>query len=289
MFQTTAPRRKDAESASEPFSELDLGHGARSRLRLLMRLRGVEGKNLHDAHMAGPRRRPLLALAGVLVVVACTALGALAGGRSSRTVAYLRVARFVPQGAKLTVADLESTTLSQLQGLTVLSAADAGQVIGRYAAVSLVPGNLLAAADVSSLGPLSPGQALVGADLAGDQLPPTLSVGDRVLVVLGGQGVGAPAGSASISSAGTGSATGAATSGTSGTPSAGATSGGLGGVASGAVLATGTVTDLFAASASSGTAEVVGIQVPSADAAGVAQASAAGDLSLAEISAARKP
>ncbi len=295
MFQTAAPRRGEAESESNPTGELDLGRRSRSRFPLRVPTRGTDGRsNLGDAE-APTRRRPLVAGAGVLVVVVCTALGAIAGGRSSSRVAYLEMARFVPQGAMLTAADLESSTLAPLQGLAVLPTSDVRDVVGRYATVSLVPGTLLAAADVSSLGPLSPGEALVGAVLAGDQLPPTLAVGDRVLVVLGGQTVGAPtAGSPTSSTGSTGpAATAAGGTGSAGSPAgpggsnghaSATTTGALGGAAGDAVLATGTVTDLFAGGSSTGNAEVVGIEVPSADASAVAQASAAGDVSLAEIS-----
>ena len=135
---------------------------------------------------ARPRPRRAWARAGgaLALAVACGAgfvgLYASAGARHP----VLAIARAVPAGATITAGDLRVVRLSSDPGVTALPATEASAVIGRAAAVSLVPGGLLVGADLAS-GPVVPaGWASVGLDLKADQAPANLIPGSSVMVVV---------------------------------------------------------------------------------------------------------
>jgi hypothetical protein len=206
----------------------------------------------------------------VLLVIACAGLGAVMAGRLGHTVAYVEVVRFVPAGTRLSAADLGASDLSGSGGLSAVPVSALSEMLGRRAAVSLEPGSLLVAGDLASgsASPVPRGEALVGAALDPQQLPSTLEVGDRVLVVLGG-------------AAGTGSTVGGAGGG-AGAPTRGGSVGLAGGLAVGDVEALYPIGSNGPAGAS-GASDLVTLEVPASQAAAVTQASAAGDVSLAEI------
>ncbi len=198
--------------------------------------------------------------------------------RADRKVALLVVGRVVAEGTVVTASDLRSSLVVPGAGLSSIPTADVQQVVGRRATVSLLPGTLLAPADVGSGGALPSHQALVGTSLAADQLPSTLAAGDRVLVVLGGASLGGsstpstplgPAGSSAI--------------GGSVTPA---------GAPPSSVLTVGTVADLSVLGgqiAGAGASYLVTLEIPASDAASVAEASASGNVSLAEIAPGAAP
>ncbi len=241
-------------------------------------LRGGFPRNPKEGH---GKRRPLLAVGGVLIVVLCGALGAAVANREPRPTAFLAVARPVPVGMTVTASDLESVSIAPVAGLDAMPLGDAGQVIGHRAAEDLEPGSLLVPGDLASQRGLPAGTALVGTSLAVDQMPAGLATGQRVLVVLSGTagtGEGSPATSVSVV----------------GTPSAVSTSGSAGSVPSptgppGSVLTRATVISVSAPGGSSGqtgtqsTAFVTTLEVPETAAAAVTAASAVGDVSLAVI------
>jgi len=227
------------------------------------------------------RHRGVLAAAGALTVLLCTALGAAVATRTNDRHAYLAVARLVPEGDLLVGTDLRSVSVTPAPGLSALPVVDAGAVLGRRASTTLEPGTLLVASDLGGAAPLAAGAALVGTSLSPNQLPLGLQPGDEVLVLLGGPSVAteAAASAADTGAAGSTADTGAGGS-TAGTP------GSLGG-ASG-VLARGVVTSIGApgpGASGAGGGEDVTIDVPEGSAASVAAASAAGDVSLAEVGA----
>ncbi|MGH9303354.1 MAG: hypothetical protein ACRDZ5_02955 [Acidimicrobiales bacterium] len=206
---------------------------------------------------------------GVLIVVACTAAGALVARDENHRQAFLAVDRYVAPDSTLVAADLESVSIVPSAGLDPIPVSDAPEVLGRRVGVGLAPGSLLSASDLTAALDLPVGDALVGASLSASQLPETLEVGDPVLVVLGGS----PAPNALVqpepmSSVATrpGGRTGEST-------------------AAGDVLAKGFVEQLSAPPSSAGSAgsATVTLAVPEGEAAAVADASAAGELSLAEL------
>lgn len=130
------------------------------------------------------RMRPgLLGLAVLLV-----ALGGLGSAWAVTTVRatgdYLAVARPVAIGSPLTEADLATVQLAGGQGLKPVPAADRAKVLGRYAAVALVPGSLLTATQLTDKPLLAPGRQQVSLGLKPSQVPAkVLLPGDPVLLV----------------------------------------------------------------------------------------------------------
>ena len=197
---------------------------------------------------------------GVLVVVVtCALAGAEVASRADHKTTYLAVAAYVPQGAVLSSGDLSVVALTSAGGIDPIPAEQEASVVGRRAGEALQPGSLLVAGDFTASAQSDAGDALVGSSLAADQAPAGLAAGSTVLVVVNDQAGGGPA-----------ATSGAATSSTSG----------------GDVLVVGTV---YAISQPSGAEavtsadETVTLEVPQDDAAAVTAASAAGDLSVAEI------
>jgi len=129
------------------------------------------------------RRSPSLATLGVL----CCFLGALVFGalhlRLDRRSEVLAVARPVAAGQVVQAADLRVVRAPSIGGVSPLAASAESRVVGRPAAVSLVPGALLVQADLGSGSLVGAGQAVVGVALKPGQLPGVLRPGDRVLVV----------------------------------------------------------------------------------------------------------
>lgn len=227
------------------------------------------------------RRRPGLAVAGALLVLACGAIGADVATRTGAKVAFLVASREVAPGTTVTPADLSTLLLSPAPGLDAIPASDSASVIGRSTTVAMDPGSLVVPGELET-GPALPTQmALVGASLADNQMPATLAVGDHVLVVLSGtSGLTASSGSAGASASQARTAGPATTPGTSSSvPSPTAPPG--------AVMATATVITIASfqpgSSGSTSASAVVTLEIPDATAGPITAASAAGDISLAMV------
>jgi hypothetical protein len=195
-------------------------------------------------------------------------------------VAFLAVARPVPDGMTVSASDLETVSVAPVAGLDAMPLREAGQVIGRRATEELEPGSLLVPQDLAPQQGLPAGMALVGTSLAVDQMPADLTAGQRVLVVLSGTagvGDGSPTSSGLV--IGTASAAGSSTGGSVPSPNGPA----------GSVLSRATVVSVSAPAGTSGAAGsqsatfVATLAVPEAAAAAVTAASAVGDVSLAVI------
>jgi hypothetical protein len=130
-------------------------------------------------------RRPALAVGSVALVAACTALFALIYTHSTREISVIEVARPVMQGQLLTSSDIQEAQIGGVGGVELVPYADASQVVGKPAAVSLVTGVLLAPGDVDTSGSLARGEAVVGIDLKPGMLPASgVEPGETVMVVL---------------------------------------------------------------------------------------------------------
>ena len=152
----------------------------------------------------GGRRNNGRIAVGVLVV-ALSALGAaVVFSSATDRVAVIGIARDVPAGQAITESDLREVSLSGGDGLATIAVADAEQVVGRTAAVSLSKGALLTGAQLTDGAALPEGSVITGAVLAPGQYPVGLAVGDTVDVVEttapDASGVGEPVsrGSASV-------------------------------------------------------------------------------------------
>jgi hypothetical protein len=134
------------------------------------------------------------------------ALGGLLAGfaylATVRTQTVLAVARPVQVGSQLTAADVTTVQINVAPGLTPVPAAQVNKVIGKRAAVSLVPGTLLTAKQLTDEALVQPGQRQVGVGVKPDRLPArTLHPGDRVQLVATSADNAAVTGSAPTSGA----------------------------------------------------------------------------------------
>jgi hypothetical protein len=129
------------------------------------------------------RRRPaMIALAAALIGAGILASAALYQ-RANHQVPVLLVTAAVPAGTQLTAADIGTTTVAAGPGVHTIPARQLSQVVGLVAAVSLRPGTLLAAAELTTALPPGPGQVMVALPLKPQSLPASgLQPGDRVLV-----------------------------------------------------------------------------------------------------------
>ena len=131
---------------------------------------------------AGRRRSVPWIILGVLLVTGCAlAFGLVLLGSGQRQ-AVLAVARPVPAGQVLQPADLRVVRVSAGDGAELVPAGARARVVGRPAAVPLVPGALLSPAQLGQPAALPPGEALVALALRPGQFPPSLAPGARVLV-----------------------------------------------------------------------------------------------------------
>jgi hypothetical protein len=120
---------------------------------------------------------------GVILVVGLSAAFAFKYTQAGHRQAVLAVARPVPAGQALVAEDLKQALVSVDPALKPLPASKEASVIGRSAAVALVPGTLLSEAQLAT-GPLVPsGRDIVGLSLKPGQVPLGVRVGDRVIVV----------------------------------------------------------------------------------------------------------
>ena len=121
--------------------------------------------------------------AGALILAACTLAAVVVYGRIGDRRAVLAVARGVDVGQTLQAGDLRIVHVSADPGLRSIPASQRSQVLGRPAAVRLVPGTLLSPAEIGDGAALPEGMALVGAILKPGQFPLGLAPGDTVALV----------------------------------------------------------------------------------------------------------
>ena len=204
-------------------------------------------------HVPGPGRRrqlPLVAI-GVLLVVGCALGFADTSLHLGTREEVLVVAQPVAAGQVLTAADLRAVKVSTGSGLAVVAVGAEGSVLGRRAAVALLPGSLLTAAEVGSAPSVGAGSDVVAVGLKPGAYPPDLAPGDRVEVV-------------PVSSASSGSTTGS--------------------VAAGSPV-NATVLAVEGAPVGSGAPTVLSLEVAARDAGEVAVLAAAGQAAVVEIGA----
>jgi hypothetical protein len=129
-------------------------------------------------------RRPLLVVGSVVVIVASIVAFVSIYAGSNHDISVLTVVRPVASGDQITPADLGEDDLSSKGSVSVIPASQASDVIGRVAAVPLVPGSLLVTSEVTDGHPIASGDAVVGIALKDGQLPASgLQSGDDVMVV----------------------------------------------------------------------------------------------------------
>jgi len=123
------------------------------------------------------------ALVGVLIILVCASGVALFTLNAGHRRAVLVMVRAVDAGTAIRPADLGETRVASDSGVHVLAATERAQVLGRVAAIQLVPG-MLVSPDLLSNGSLvAAGHAVVGLALKPGQLPSRLRPLDQVMLV----------------------------------------------------------------------------------------------------------
>ena len=130
----------------------------------------------------GRRRQVPWIVGGVLLVVGCALAFGVASLRVARGEEVLAVARPVAAGQVVQAGDLRVVRVSPASGLDPVSSSNEAAVLGRPAAVALVPGTLLTAADLGAPPPAA-GSDVVALALKAGAYPPSLGPGERVEVV----------------------------------------------------------------------------------------------------------
>ena len=136
------------------------------------------------------RRRPGLAVIAVLLIVLGAAVAGLLATRIDDRVPVLVARGDIAVGQQITAGNLAVAQMAS-SGITAISANHASEVIGRYAATTIAPGQLIDGSMLSTTGLLTNGNAAVGMSLAQGRYPASgLRSGDVVQVVRTVDGVG---------------------------------------------------------------------------------------------------
>jgi Flp pilus assembly protein CpaB len=147
-----------------------------------------------------PRRNTPLIAIGVLLMVGFGLAAAVLNIKAAERTAVLAVARPVAAGQVIHRGDLSTVKISVDKTLRPIKAAEASSVVGRSAAVSLLPGSLLTRAQIADSSRLPKGKVVIGLALKGGQLPTDgLRPGDQILVVATGAAANALNGDGSSS------------------------------------------------------------------------------------------
>jgi hypothetical protein len=135
---------------------------------------------------SAPRRRSLMQGALAVLLIAGGALTAgYVAQRIGTTQDFLGIARAVGKGAEITVADLTTIRVNDAVGLKPIPVSRLRSVVGKRAAMSLVPGTLLTQEQLTDGTVPAPGNQLVGLALAENRMPASrLRIGDPVILVI---------------------------------------------------------------------------------------------------------
>src|SRR6478752_1566356 len=121
------------------------------------------GGSATDRLPKAPReRRPLLAVLAVLLIVGGAAIAGLLALRQDSRIPVLALSNDVAAGTAISDGDLVTMSVAS-EGTHLVAADDKDQVVGRYARVSLVSGQLLDTTMLTDTAPLQPGSVAVGA------------------------------------------------------------------------------------------------------------------------------
>ncbi len=134
---------------------------------------------------AGRRSLPWV-LAGLLLVVVCALAFAVTSSRLGQRQAVLAIAHAVPAWHVVDHSDLAVVRVSVEPGLRPIAASAQATVVGRPAAVPLLPGTLLTEAALGPPSALRTGEAVVSLKLAAADCPRVAAAGadGRVVLVL---------------------------------------------------------------------------------------------------------
>ena len=235
------------------------------------------GANASSERLPKPNkvRRPVMALASTVLIFASIAIFASLYTSAGHRVPIVAVVRPVHQGQKISSSDLGEATASISGSVQPIPYSAVGSVVGKQAAVGLVPGSILTTGDIATTSRIPAGDAVVGIALKPGQLPSAGVVpGEQVMVVQTGQ-PGSPAPSLSTSSSTSGAASFPA-------PSAGSGSSSSQSGSEGVLVPRAQVYDVASPSAASGGAstQLVSVELAQQLAPAVSVAAAAGQVSI---------
>jgi hypothetical protein len=144
------------------------------------------GANASSERLPKPNkvRRPVMALMSTVLIFASIAIFADLYTNAGHRVPIVAVVQPVHQGQQISSSDLGEVEASISGSVHPIPYSDVGSVVGREAAVALVPGSILTTGDVSNATRIPAGDAIVGVALKPGQLPSTGVVpGQQVMVV----------------------------------------------------------------------------------------------------------
>jgi hypothetical protein len=145
--------------------------------------RGVPKSNFR-LPVARSKKSPLMAVISALVVFASIAVFATIYAAAGHQTPVLIVTRTIEQGQPITGGDLGQASASISGGVIAIPVADAPELSGKRAAVTIPSGSLLTAGDVTGAPAIATGDAVVGLALKPGQLPSVgLTAGDRVMII----------------------------------------------------------------------------------------------------------
>ncbi|WP_433392987.1 SAF domain-containing protein [Micromonospora sp. KLBMP9576] len=131
------------------------------------------------------RWRPALVWLAVALVAAGGLIAAAVLRKVGTTAEYLAVSTTVEVGSVIDRSDLSTVRITVDPALKPIRASAADQVVGRFAAVALVPGTLLTQAQLTDTAVPGQGQQLVGLSLSQERLPAErVKPGAEVLLVV---------------------------------------------------------------------------------------------------------
>ncbi|WIV57875.1 SAF domain-containing protein [Amycolatopsis nalaikhensis] len=164
---------------------------------------GRDGTGKAPSRLSGANRRRSIPhlLLGVLLVVACSAGGVLAGMQLGDRESVLALARPVAVGQVLSAQDLKQVSMAADSGMDVVPASAASTVVGQPVAFSLPAGALVTRSVLGAPQVPAQGQAIAAVGLKSGQFPPDLTPGTRVLVLTTppqGATTGTPSGQTSV-------------------------------------------------------------------------------------------
>jgi hypothetical protein len=136
------------------------------------------------------RRRPGLAIIAVLLIVLGAVIAGLLALRIDERVPVLVARNNITVGQQITAANLSVARMAS-EGVTVIPADRASEVIGQYASVAIPSGRLIDRDMLGKTGLLTPGKAAVGVALEPGRFPAGgLTTGDTVQVIRSVEGEG---------------------------------------------------------------------------------------------------
>jgi len=146
---------------------------------------GRDGTGKAPSRLSGAKRRrsvPHLLL-GVLLVVACSVGGVLAGMQLGDRQTVLALARPVAVGQLLSAQDLKQVSMAADSGMDTIPASATSTVVGQPVAFSLPAGSLVTRSMLGAPQVPAQGKAIAAVGLKPGQFPPNLTPGTTVLVL----------------------------------------------------------------------------------------------------------